>query len=55
MKITQTFYQESQPECGIPAHWCVQYFTEGNGFPQYEYFNTENEADKWVEENTLLE
>ena len=44
--ILDIFHQGS--DCGIPAHWCVQYKTEGNPFVDYEYFATHTEANEYA-------
>lgn len=51
IKVLDIFQQDSQPECGIPAHWCVQYKKEQSGFPMYEYFSTYLEAVEWAMSN----
>lgn len=44
--ILDIFHQGS--DCGIPAHWCVQYKTDGNPFVDYEYFATHTEAMEYA-------
>ncbi len=48
IKVLDIFHQDSQPECGIPAHWCVQYKKDQQGFPEYKYFTTYTEANEWA-------
>ncbi len=52
IKVNDIFFQEAQPECEIPAHWCVQYFkSRSHTFPNYEYFYSYEEAKAWAKEN----
>ena len=44
--ILDIFHQSS--DCGIPAHWCVQYKTKDNSFAKYEHFNTYTEASEYA-------
>ena len=47
--ITDIFYQGAQE--GIPAHWCVQYYTSASVFVDYEYFEKYEQALEWAKEN----
>ena len=47
----ETFFQAA--DYGIPSHWVVQYYDDGNPFPEAEYFKTREEAERF--EKSILE
>lgn len=50
LNITKIFHQNyNLEEDGIPPHWAVQYYV--NGWAEYEYFDTYEEALKWAKDH----
>lgn len=44
--ILDSFHQGT--DCGISAHWCVQYIKVGGTFVEYGYFPTWTEANEFA-------
>ena len=48
-QMKDLFYQNySAIDHSIPNHWIVQYYVEGFGFPQCEYFKDKSEALRFI-------
>ena len=44
--ILDMFHQDS--DCGIPSHWCVQFYDNAVEGLKYEYFHTWTEANEFA-------
>ncbi len=47
-RILDIFYQDGEPDVGIPSHWCVQYRDNNNSFVDYKYFKSLTEAREYA-------
>lgn len=54
-ELLEVFFQEAEPDYGIPPVWCVKYLEEGKGSVDYSYHDTAEEAWEWVEEFRFIE